>query len=94
MSEAEIAGTGAPAWQQAIMRAMAKYGIYVVDTSGRRERDIDLIKEDDQTFTSFGDTGQMSSFMRSVSGSDEIVGVPIEVTKLRVINSCVPEGTC
>ena len=94
MSEAEIAATGAPSWQQTIMKALAKYGAYVVDTSGRREHEMDLVKEDDQSFTSFGYAGEMSSYVQSHGGTDQLVGVPIEVSKLRVINPCVPQGTC
>jgi hypothetical protein len=94
MSDAEIAATGAPTWQQAIMKAMAHYGIYVVDTQGRTERQMHLIKEDDLSFTSFGYAGEMSTFMHEVSGTEEIVGVPIRVGKLRVIDPCVPQRTC
>jgi predicted Zn-dependent protease len=86
MSEAEIAASGAPSWQQTIMRAIAKYGAYVVDTSGRRERQMDLVKEGDQSFTSFGYAGEMSSFVSGLGGTFQLVGVPIAVSKLRVIN--------
>jgi hypothetical protein len=93
MSEAEIAATNAPAWQQTIMRAMAHYGVYVVDT--QNSTSMFLLAEDDLSFTSFGYPGQMSEFVRAQGGINGLlVGVPIETKKLRVIDPCVPQGTC
>ncbi len=95
MSEAEIAATGAPAWQRTIMTAMARYGIYVVDTNGPGNREMSLEMEDDLSFTSFGYPPEMAEFIKSQGGSDGmLVGVPVEISKLRVINPCVPQGTC
>jgi hypothetical protein len=34
MSEAQIEALSAPAWQKTILRAMARYGLYVGDTGG------------------------------------------------------------
>ncbi len=100
MSEAEIAATHAPAWEQAIMRAMARYGIYVVDTSGISEPLMSLLEEDDRSFTSFGYPPQMAQLVRSApgahtsGGSAVLLGVPIEVSKLRVIDPCVAQHRC
>jgi hypothetical protein len=94
MSDGEIGATRAPAWQQAIMRAMAHYGIYVVDTNGVGNTELSLIKEDDRSYTSFGYEGQMKRFVYSLSGKEHLVGVPIDVSRLRVIAPCVPRGTC
>jgi hypothetical protein len=94
MSDAEIAASHAPAWQQAIMRAMAHYGLYVVDTNGAGNTELSLIKEDDLSFTSFGYEGQMSAFVDSQRGSGHLVGAPLDVSRLRVIDPCVPRGTC
>jgi hypothetical protein len=94
MSDAAIAATHAPPWQAAIMRAMAHYGMYVVDTNGRGNREMSLIQEDDKSFTSFGYPGQMSSFIRSIGGRSSVAGVPIDQSRLRVIDPCVPRGTC
>jgi hypothetical protein len=94
MSDAEIAATHAPRWQRAVMKAMAHYGMYVVDTNSRGNTDLSVIMEDDLSFTSFGRTGEMSSFARSAGGADGVVGVPIDVSKLRVIAPCVPRPTC
>jgi hypothetical protein len=94
MSDREIAATHAPAWQRAIMKAMAHYGIYVVDTNGPSNTELSLIQEDDLSFTSFGHGAEMSGFVNSLSGTDTVRGVPIDVSRLRVIAPCVPRRTC
>jgi hypothetical protein len=95
MTDAEIAASGAPSWQQTIMNAMAHYGVYVVDTGGKREKQMRLLTEDDLSFTSFGYPGKMAEFVKSQGGTNgELVGVPINLSKLRVIDPCVPRKTC
>ena len=94
MSEAEIAATHAPRWERAVMTAMARYGMYVVDTNGRGDPTLSVIMEDDLSFTSFGRAGEMSSFVHSAGGSGSVAGVPIDVSRLRVIAPCVPRRTC
>jgi hypothetical protein len=94
MSDPQIAATRAPAWQQAIMRAMSHYGMYVVDTNGAGNTELALIKEDDTSFTSFGYEGQTSAFVHSLGGHGHLTGVPIDASRLRVIAPCVPRGTC
>jgi hypothetical protein len=62
---------------------------------GRAGNDeLSLIKEDDRSFTSFGAQPRMLSLVRSLGGRDDLVGVPIDVSKLRVIALCVPRRTC
>jgi hypothetical protein len=94
MSEGEIAATHAPRWQRAVMRAMARYGMYVVDTNSPGDTTLSVIMEDDLSFTAFGRPGALSGFVRSAGGSDSVAGVPIDVSKLRVIAPCVPRRTC
>jgi hypothetical protein len=94
MSNAEIVATHAPAWERGVMTAMSRYGIYVVDTNAPGENELNLIKEDDLSFTAFGYVGQMSGFVQAAGGSDVVVGVPIPVSKLRVIMPCVPRRAC
>jgi hypothetical protein len=94
MSEAEIAATHAPRWQRAVMTAMASYGMYVVDTNSYGDPVLSVIMEDDLSFTSFGRAGDMSSFVHSAGGGGSVAGVPIDVSKLRVIASCVPRRAC
>jgi hypothetical protein len=101
MTDAQIAGTGAPAWQQAIMRAMSHYGMYINDTNGGADNQtLELEKQGDESFTSFGQAPQMAKVVRSLGAtawsSDNWVvdGVPIDVSKLRVVDPCVQQGTC
>jgi hypothetical protein len=101
MSDAEIAATGAPAWQQTIMRAMAHYGMYVNDTNGGGgSQTLELEKQSDESFTSVGQAPQMRNAIRSLGGKSwsggvwGIDGVPIDISKLRVIDPCVARGTC
>jgi|GEM_PF-3828106 len=92
MSESEISATGAPPWQQVVMRALARYGVYVVDTQNSKV--MALLAEDDLSFTSFGNPGEMAGFVKSQGGTGQLVGIPIETSKLRVIDPCVPQRTC
>jgi hypothetical protein len=96
MSDGEIAATHAPAWQRTIMEAMARYGMYVVDTNGPSlsNREMSLLNEDDQSFTSFGYPAEMRRFVEAAGGGYQLAGVPIDVSKLRVIASCVARRTC
>ena len=74
---------------------MARYGVYVVDTGGSREKQMRLITEDDLSFTSFGRPGKMAEFVKSQGGTNgDLVGVPVDLSKLRVIDPCVPRKTC
>jgi hypothetical protein len=93
MSDAEIAAGGAPPWQRAIMTAMAHYGVYVVDTGNTASREISLLNEDDQSFTSFGRPGEMQEFIASLGGGT-VVGAPISLARFRVIAPCVPRHAC
>jgi hypothetical protein len=94
MSDGEIAARHAPRWQRAIMTAMAHYGMYVVDSGGASHAEMSLESEEDQSFTSFGYPGAMERFIHSAGGSGELVGVPLDMSKLRVIAPCVPRHRC
>ena len=94
MSDAQIASSGAPRWQQAIMTAMAHYGIYVVDTGGASTDEISVLAEDDKSFESFGYPGPMRQFVASLGARETIVGVPLRLGRFRVIAPCVPRRTC
>ena len=94
MSAAEIAATHAPAWQRAVMTAMAQYGIYVVDTNGSHDPEMNLIAESDLSYTTFGAPGALQSFLSSIGSPGGAHGVPIDVSRLRVIEPCVKQRTC
>jgi len=76
------------------MRAMARYGIYVVDSNSPNDPEMSLIKENDLSFTSFGYPPAMAELIKAIGGGSSLVGVPIDVTKLRVIAPCVPRRAC
>ncbi len=99
MTDAQIAHSGAPAWQQTIMTAMAHYGMYVNDTDGIGN--IELEAESDISYTSLGGQPLMDNFIKAKGGSYYaplkrwiLSGHFIPVSKLRVISTCFAKGTC
>lgn len=99
MTAEQIAATGAPAWQRAIMRTMVRYGMFVVDTNG--SDDIELAAEGDRTYTSFGFPPRMIATVKrrgaiyyAPHGVWNLDGVPLDVGRLRVIDPCVGRGIC
>jgi hypothetical protein len=101
MSDAQIAATGAPQWQQAIMRAMSHYGLYINDTNGSDDpQEIGLEREDDIAYTSLGQPARMAAAVQAVGGTAAgsegfaVAGVRIDVSKLRVVDPCIVQRTC
>jgi hypothetical protein len=99
MTDAQIADSGAPAWQQTIMTAMAHYGMYVNDTDGIGN--IELEAESDVSYTSLGGPSLMDNFIKAKGGSYYaplkrwiLGGHFIPVNRLRVVSSCFAQGTC
>jgi hypothetical protein len=99
MTDAQIANSGAPAWQQTIMTAMAHYGMYVNDTDGIGN--IELEAESDISYTSLGGQPLMSNFIKAKGGSYYaplkrwiLSGRFIPLNRLRVISTCFAQGSC
>ena len=99
MTDAQIAGSGAPAWEKTIMTAMAHYGMYVNDTDGIGN--IELEAESDISYTSLGGPSRLNNFIKANGGSYYaplkrwiLSGRFIPVNKLRVISPCFAQGTC
>ncbi|HEY6524081.1 MAG TPA: hypothetical protein VIY10_09955 [Solirubrobacteraceae bacterium] len=99
MTDAQIATSGAPAWEQTIMTAMAHYGMYVNDTDGIGN--IELEAESDVSYTSLGGQPLMSNFISQQGGwyysplNRWIMGGPaIPVSKLRVVDPCWAQSLC
>src|SRR6185312_11600682 len=91
MTDAQIAHSGAPAWQQTIMTAMAHYGMYVNDTDGINE--IELEAESDISYTSLGGQALMANFISQQGGWYYsplnrwiMAGPVIPINKLRVVD--------
>ena len=101
MTPAQIAATGAPAWQRTIMTAMAQYGMYINDTNGGYDNtSLELEKQGDESSTSFGLAPEMGDLVRRFGGNSAgagawiVDGVQIDASKLRLIAPCVAQGTC
>jgi hypothetical protein len=99
MTDAQITATGAPAWEQTIMTAMAHYGMYVNDTDGIDN--IELEAESDVSYTSLGGKSQMDNFIANNGGYYYsplnrwiLGGKPIPTSRLRVVSPCFAQGTC
>jgi hypothetical protein len=102
MSDAQIAASGAPAWEQTIMTAMAHYGMYVNDTGDPGDPvDIGLEALSDVSSTVYGAAAPLAGFVAASGGSYyapahqwTVLGPAIPVTALRVISPCFARGTC
>jgi hypothetical protein len=99
MSDAQIANSGAPAWEKTIMTAMAHYGMYVNDTDGIDN--IELEAESDISYTSLGGPARMDDFIKANGGSYYaplkrwiLSGHFIPVSRLRVVSTCFAQGMC
>jgi hypothetical protein len=99
MSEAEIRALGVPRWKRGILRAMARYGMFVGDTGGTPW---DLWLESGSTYTSFGYEDPALTYARRIGIRREADGsYHFDVAKgidwrarLRVIDPCVSRGSC
>jgi hypothetical protein len=97
MSEAEIDALDAPDWKKAILRAMARYGMYVGDTGGTWA----LKDEGGITYTSFGYEDRWAEFAKKEglprNGPYWVFNIRDGVdweSRLRAIDPCEAEGTC
>lgn len=98
MSDTEISALGVPVWKQAILRAMARYGLIMGDTGSVWG----LKEESARVYTSFGLGDQWVNWaggqqgVKSYSGKfffDLASGVDWQ-QRLRVVAPCVSQGTC
>jgi len=97
MTDAQIAKSGAPAWQQTIMTALAHYGAYAEDTNGSWHNEgIYIFTQDPTSWTSLGQANPWTTVINKLGGQNGTLSsnIPIPVSQLQVVNPCVPEGTC
>ena len=97
MTDAQIAASGAPAWEQTIMTAIAHYGAYAEDTNGSyQDEGIYIFMQDPISWTSLGQSDQWASVIRQLGGANGTLSssVPIPANQLEVVDPCVPQGTC
>ena len=99
MSDAEIDDLEVPRWKKTILRAMARYGMFLGDTGGSWAIDV----ESDLTYTSFGHEGRWERFAKRNGWTwwapDRVWvgnlrdGVDWK-NRLRVLDPCVPRRSC
>ncbi|MGA9856764.1 MAG: hypothetical protein WBQ18_02815 [Solirubrobacteraceae bacterium] len=97
MTDAQIAASGAPAWEQTIMTAMAHYGVYAEDTEGNWHNEgIYIETQDPISWTSLGQPNAWDNTINSLGGQNGTItsNTPIPTNKLQVIDPCVQQGTC
>lgn len=97
MTDAQIAASGAPAWEQTIMTALAHYGAYIEDTNGSwRYEGMDILTQDSASWTDVGQADQWASVVGALGGSNSTLtsSVPIPTSDLRLVDTCVTQGTC
>jgi hypothetical protein len=94
MTTAQIQASGAPAWQQTIMTALARYGAYVEDTGGGNG--IEIIAQSSSSFTDVGapDPWAQLALQDGYANSTFTSSVPIPDSDLEIVDPCVPEGLC
>jgi hypothetical protein len=98
MSSAEIAALSVPRWKKTILRAMARYGLYLGDTGGDAWG---IQLESGSSFTSFGRADPLVAFARRSgwrSGGGRYSGNVRDgvdwARYLRVIDPCVARRSC
>jgi hypothetical protein len=99
MSDAEIAALTVPTWKKTVLRAMARYGMFVGDTGGGAWG---LKLQSGSTFTSFGYPDQLVDFAVANAWPAYEGGLLVGnlrdgidwAARLRVIDPCVSQRTC
>ena len=99
MSDAEIRALDAPRWKRGILRALARYGMFLGDTGGSPW---DLEFESGSTYTSFGYPDPIAEYAKRIGISQEDDGrYHFELddvidwrSRLRVVDPCVSERSC
>jgi hypothetical protein len=98
MSESQIDALAVPPWKKTILRAMARYGMYVGDTGSGSWA---IQAESGSTYTSFAYEDRLVTFARAngvpSSGGKYVFGLKDGVDwarYLRVIDPCEGNGSC
>lgn len=100
MTDAEIDALGVPRWKRAILRAVARYGMYVGDTGGTTWS---IKEESGASYTSLGEEDRWVQFAKRAGvpyfGPDAtwVFDVQSDVDwaeRLRVVQPCEARGAC
>lgn len=108
LTDAQIAATGYPAWQQTILRALAHYGMFVGDQGSNGA--FDMFTEDQGTYSSFNQANPWVAYAQSLAAdpnnhvyADSSTAVDLGmddiphsfwVQNLRAVDPCVIQRTC
>jgi hypothetical protein len=80
------------------MTALAHYGAYIEDTDGTSDHyeGMDIITQDPASWTSLGQPNQWAGVISQLGGSNGALtsSVPIPVSRLRLVSTCITQGTC
>jgi len=97
MTDAQIASSGAPTWQQTIMTALAHYGAYAEDTNGSwHDEGMSIFMQDPASWTNLGQPDQWANTINALGGHNGTLtsATPIPTNKLEIVDPCVTQGTC
>jgi hypothetical protein len=97
MTDAQIAASGAPTWQQTIMTALAHYGAYAEDTEGSWHNEgMYILTQDPTSWTSIGQPNAWTTTINTLGGHNNTLTstTPIPTNKLQIIDPCVVQRTC
>ena len=99
LSDGQIDALAVPLWKKAILRAMARYGMYLGDTGGGPSWGIQA--ESGSTYTSFGAEDQLVTYARASgvasNGGTYVFNIRDDVDwarYLRVIAPCTTQRSC
>jgi hypothetical protein len=97
MTEAEIDALSVPSWKKTILKAMARYGMFVGDTGGTGWG---VQFESSASYTSFGHQDPWAR-LGAAWGLPQYGGKPVfdlregvDWSRLQVVEPCVAQGTC
>jgi len=96
MTDAQIRKSGAPAWQQTIMTALAHYGAYVEDTDSQAAQGIDILAQSSSSWTDLGQSDQWAPLLSRFGSTDGALtsDMPIPIDDLEMVAPCVVRGGC
>ena len=96
MTDAQIANSGAPVWQQTIMTAMAHYGAYIEDTDGGWNSGMNILMQQSNSWTDVGQPDPWTALAQQYGDTDGMLAsnVAIPISQLQVVSACVALARC
>jgi hypothetical protein len=101
MSAAQIDALAVPGWKKPILKAMARYGLFVGDTFGGSSNSFGLSAESDVQYRSFGLAGRYAALGEKWGVGTWNGAYVFDIASgvdwgryLKVVDPCVAEGSC